>query len=188
MLMDGVAGVREFARHRVVSGPLQRRQFATLMLEPDMAPCAPGEAGEADAIHRLSHSLMQAMRWTQDQPRTAALPLGIFATGHGAAAALVCAAEQPMHVAAIVAAAAPLDLVTIEWARVQVPVLFLVGRLDDELLTIARHAYLELGAQHKRLEVIPRATRLFEEAGAMERVAMLAADWFERFLVAPQTA
>ncbi len=187
MLLDGSAGARELGRHRFVSGLLQRRQFATLMLEPDQPPSPVAESAEVDTVHRLSHGLLQAMRWTQEQPRMKTLPLGIFGSGPGAAAAMVCAAEQSLHMAAVVAAAPPLDLVAAEWSRVQVPVLFIVGRLDDELLTIARRAYLELGTQHKRLEVIPRATRLFEEAGAMERVAMLAADWFEHFLV-PQPA
>lgn len=188
LLLDGSAGGREQGRHRYVAGLLQRRQFATLLLEPGREPAAVGEAAEAAAIHRLSHSLWQAMSWTRNDPRLRALALGIYGSGPGAAAAMVCAAERSDPIAAIVAAAPPFDLVSelsAEMARIRTPMLVVVGQLDDELLSQARQAYLRLGAADKRLEVIPRATRLFEEAGALERVAIAAADWFERFLVQP---
>lgn len=179
LLVDGSEGGREHKRHRFVAGYLQRRQIATLLLEQPGTPerVAP-ERAEDERMKRLAHQLLQAMDWIHRQPALASLALGVFGSGLGAAAAIVCAGERPQGISAIVARAAPLDLVTPDLPRLRSPILLVVGGLDAELLAPTQDAYREIQAE-KRLEIVPRATHLFEEAGAMERVAIVSADWFE---------
>lgn len=181
LLVDGSEGLREQSRHRVVAGYLQRRDFATLQLrpQPEAAPTEPGDTG---AIAGLTRQLDQALAWIQLDPELARLPTGLFGSGWGGAAAIVCAAERPGRIRAVVARAAPLDRVPLEVERVQQPVLLVVAGLDADALDVARQAYRRLGTEHKRLEVVARATHVFEEAGALERVALATAAWFETHL------
>lgn len=185
LLVDGSAGAREEGRHRVVAGYLQRRQFATLLLAPQPKAAAPIE--DAAAIGQVAHRLLQTLAWLAGQADLKDLPVGAFGSGNGAAAAMVCAAEQPGRILAIVSRAAPLDLVASDLARVRVPVLLIVGGLDANMLRVTQQAFRKLGSLHKHLEVVPRATHLFEEAGALEHVAMAAAGWFEQHVSAQPT-
>lgn len=176
LLIDGSEGGREHRRHRFIAGYLQRRQLATLLLGQ---PGAQEELlGEAERIQRLAHQLLQALDWVHRQPALAALALGVFGSGLGAAATIVCAGERPQAFSAIVSRAAPLELVAADLPRLHAPVLLVVGALDADLLAPTQDAYRAIGAE-RRLEIVPRATHLFEEAGAMERVAIVSADWFE---------
>ena len=176
LLVDGSAGVRDLERQRFIAGYLQRRQLGTLRLEP-AADAPPGpRVADGPAVARLAHRLIKALAWVGREPRLQGRPVAVFGMGAGAAAAFACAAEQPARIGALVCVAAPLDLVEADVARVQAPTLLVVGGLDAGLLEVTRAAYRRLSGE-KRLEVVPRATRLFEEAGALERVALAAADW-----------
>lgn len=181
ILVDGSAGARELGRHRFIAGYLQRRQLATLLLEPGGDAEAAAGGGDAQAIRRLSHHVLQALAWLAKAPGLKALPVGVFGSGCGAAAGVVCAAERPERIGALVSRAAPLDLVRGEVPRVHTPTLLVVGALDAAMLEVTREGYRALACE-KRLEVVPRATHLFEEAGALERVALVAADWFDAHL------
>lgn len=181
IMVDGSAGAHEQGRHRFIAGYLQRRQLATLQLEPQVEAGTPADRGDAEAIPRLAHRLLQALDWLRGDQRLKALPVGVFGSGRGAAAGIVCAAERPGQIAALVSRAAPLGLVRSDMARVRSPVLLVVGALDAGMLDVTRDGYRALDTD-KRLEIVPRATHLFEEAGALEQVALVAADWFDAHL------
>ena len=111
----------------------------------------------------------------------ATLPIGLFGASTGAAAALVAAAERPDEIAAIVSRGGRPDLAGEALPQVRAPTLLIVGSLDRLVLELNQKALAQLQAE-KQLVVVPGATHLFEEPGALEEVARLATDWFERYL------
>jgi pimeloyl-ACP methyl ester carboxylesterase len=119
------------------------------------------------------------------QRHTKDLALGYFGASTGAAAALVAAAERPDGVRAIVSRGGRPDLAGPALARVRAPTLLIVGGNDFQVIELNRAACAELRAE-KELVIVPGATHLFEEPGALEEVARLARDWFERYLVGAQ--
>jgi pimeloyl-ACP methyl ester carboxylesterase len=114
-------------------------------------------------------------------PAIGDLPIGCFGASTGAAAALVAAAERPDRVAAVVSRGGRPDLAEAALPQVKSPTLLIVGSRDAEVLELNRQAQQLIGGE-ARLAVVPGATHLFEEPGALERVALLARDWFERHL------
>lgn len=131
-------------------------------------------------IGLLAERLVQTTRWALRQPDLKSLRIGYFGASTGAAAALVAAAELP-EVRAIVSRGGRPDLAGAALARVRAPTLLIVGGLDVEVLELNRAALAALDVE-ARLEVVPRATHLFEEPGALEHVAALALKWFQRHL------
>ena len=105
------------------------------------------------------------------------LPLGLFGASTGAAAALVAAASRPDTVQAVVSRGGRPDLAREHLRSVRAATLLIVGGSDVEVLALNRAAFAVLHCE-KRIDVVPRATHLFEEAGALETVARLASDWF----------
>ncbi len=132
-------------------------------------------------IELLTRRLLAATEWLRSEPETKALPFGYFGASTGAAAALKAAATLGPDVAAVVSRGGRPDLAAPDLPRVQAPTLLIVGGHDDMVLDLNRHAYDTLVAR-KELVVIPRATHLFEEPGALEEVARLARDWFTRYV------
>lgn len=132
-------------------------------------------------IELLTQRLLAVTEWLRSEPDTKALPLGYFGASTGAAAALKAAATLGSAVAAVVSRGGRPDLAAPDLPRVQAPTLLIVGGLDDVVLDLNRRAYDTLVAR-KELVVIPRATHLFEEPGALEEVARLARAWFTRYL------
>jgi len=120
-------------------------------------------------------------------PETENLPIGLFGASTGAAAALIAAAERPDAVQAVVSRGGRPDLAGEALAQVQAATLLIVGGNDPEVLALNRQAAAHLRCE-QRLVVVPDASHLFEEAGALERVAELAADWFKGHLRAAGTA
>jgi pimeloyl-ACP methyl ester carboxylesterase len=125
----------------------------------------------------LASRLRQATAWAAMQPRVAQLPLGYFGASTGAAAALIAAADPMLRVAAVVSRGGRPDLAGDVLPRVRSPTLLIVGGADTEVLTLNEQALARLKCI-KRLEIVPHATHLFEESGALHAVARLAADWF----------
>ena len=115
------------------------------------------------------------------EPATAALSIGYFGASTGAAAALIAAADRPQMVRAIVSRGGRPDLAMPMLPRIQQPTLLIVGEADDVVIDLNRQAFDAL-AGIKQLVIVPGATHLFEEAGALEQVASLASEWFSRFL------
>jgi len=129
----------------------------------------------------LAGRVEAATRWLLDDPRTRGLRVGYFGASTGAAAALVAAARLPEAVGAVVSRGGRPDLAGEHLGRVRAPVLLIVGGRDHTVLELNREAMRRLPPQ-TRLEVVPGATHLFEEPGALEEVARLAARWFARHL------
>lgn len=132
-------------------------------------------------IDLLARRVIESIHWTEHRPELAHLRLGLFGTSTGAAAALVAAATRPDRVAAVVLRGGRTDLALTSLTQVQAPTLLIVGGLDTEVLELNRQAMRLLTIQ-KRLEVVPDASHLFEEPGALGSVAALAASWFQKHL------
>ena len=134
-------------------------------------------------IGLLAERLLYATRWAHEQKQTRDLRVSCFGSSTGAAAALMAAAELPDEIAAVVSRGGRPDLAASALDRVKAPTLLIVGGADDVVLKINRAAlaWLDGGGPHQ-LAVIPGATHLFEEPGALDEVARLARGWFETYL------
>lgn len=120
--------------------------------------------------------------WLEQEPKTRTLRVGYFGASTGAAAALLAAGDRPQQVGAVVSRGGRPDLAMPVLARVRQPTLLIVGGADELVLGLNRRALAEL-AGLKELAVVPGATHLFEEPGALEQVAVLASGWFRRHLL-----
>jgi len=183
----GSGSSRHSPRNRMVAARLRDRGLATLLID-----LLTNDEEREDArtghlrfdIGLLADRLATAATWTQDQPGVRGLPLGYFGASTGAGAALVAAAWQPAGVGAVVSRGGRPDLAGDDLGRVEAPTLLIVGARDDVVIGMNREAAQRLRAPW-RLEIIDGATHLFEEPGALERVASLAGDWFHEHLAAP---
>jgi len=120
------------------------------------------------------------------EEQTVILPLGLFGASTGGAAALVLAAEQPDRVKAVVSRGGRPDLAGRNaLLRVQAATLLIVGGDDVPVVDLNRSAFANLGTRDRRLEIVPGASHLFEESGALETVACLATEWFAQRLRPP---
>lgn len=176
----GTGSGRHSPRNRAVANGLRERGLSTLLL--DLLTMAE-EAVDARTRHLrfdielLARRLRLAMEWLAEDHRTRALPIGLFGASTGAAAALMAAAERPDLARAIVSRGGRPDLAGEHLERVRAPTLLIVGGRDDVVLQLNRDAEARLHCD-RRLEVVPAATHLFEEPGALEEVTRLAAEWF----------
>ena len=123
--------------------------------------------------------------WLREQPEVGKLPLGLFGASTGAAAALVTAAGRTSDVNAVVSRGGRPDLAMDALERVEAPTLLIVGGEDVAVIQLNRRAMARMHCMHE-LKIVPGATHLFEEQGALEKVAALATDWFQRFLTGPR--
>lgn len=130
-------------------------------------------------IPRLARRVIAAVDWARQQPELRELPLGLFGASTGAAAALMAAAERPAMTAAVVSRGGRPDLAGDALARVNAPTLLIVGGADGPVIELNEQAMREMHGD-VRLEIVPAATHLFEEPGALEAVSQLAASWFIR--------
>jgi putative phosphoribosyl transferase len=129
----------------------------------------------------LASRLVAFCAWAQRLPKLRGLPVGLFGASTGGGAALLAAAQQPRGFRAVVARGGRPDLVGSAIRRVMAPTLLIVGERDEQVLDINRRA-LERMLTEARLEVVPGATHFFEEAGKLDHVAQLTADWFRERL------
>jgi putative phosphoribosyl transferase len=128
-------------------------------------------------VDMLARRLVGVVRWLGSMPAHEHVPVGYFGASTGAAAALVAAAHDPTRIAAIVSRGGRPDLAGASLAQVRAPTLLVVGGSDTDVLVLNRRAQTEIKA-HCVLEVVPGATHLFEEPGALDRVARLAGNFF----------
>jgi putative phosphoribosyl transferase len=128
-------------------------------------------------ISLLAERLVHATKWAGQQEETRDLLIGYFGSSTGGAAALVAAAELPQDVGAVVSRGGRPDLASEALPKVQAPTLLIVGGNDHIVIELNEMARDQMRCEVK-LEIIPGATHLFEEAGALEHVAKLASDWF----------
>jgi dienelactone hydrolase len=131
-------------------------------------------------IPLLTRRLVAATDWTAGQPRIARLPIAYFGASTGAAAALAAAAHAPERIVAIVSRGGRPDLAGAALPRVRAPTLLIVGGADRKVLELNREASRRMVCDTD-VKVIPGATHLFAEPGALERVAALAAEWILRY-------
>ncbi len=129
-------------------------------------------------VRLLARRLLAATRWLRAQPDTGTAPLGYFGASTGAAASLWAAAELGGGVGAVVSRGGRPDLARPRLGLVQTPTLLVVGSSDETVLELNRRALDELRLCEHELAVVPGATHLFEEPGALEQVAELARRWF----------
>src|SRR5438876_12031553 len=132
-------------------------------------------------IGLLAERLVHATKWAKQQERTRDLRIGYFGSSTGGAAALVAAAETPQDVGAVVSRGGRPDLAGEALPKVQAPTLLIVGGNDDIVIELNEQARDQMHCEVK-LEIVPGATHLFEEPGALERGATLASDWFSLHL------
>jgi putative phosphoribosyl transferase len=181
---QGSGSSRFSRRNRIVARKLYDQKLATLLLDL----LTPGEERE-DALtaalrfdgNFLAERLIGATTWVKDKTEAAGLPVGYLGTNTGAGAALLAAARRPDLVNAIVSRGGRPDLADIALNNVKAPTLLIVGGADTEILALNRWAYWRLDCE-RHLEIIPGASHLFEEPGALETVTTLAAEWFDLHL------
>ena len=180
LFAHGNGSSRHSPRNQQVADVLHRAHTATLLF--DLLTTDEERADERTGEHRfniewLAERVIAALRWLHENDDTRHLPVGLFGASTGAAAALVAAAEHPTRVYAVVSRGGRPDLARPQLARVRAPVLLIVGSRDPEVLRLNREA-LGLLPFERELCVIEGATHLFEERGALDQVAELAAEWF----------
>jgi putative phosphoribosyl transferase len=185
LFAHGSGSSRLSPRNRYVASALHEASLGTLLL--DLLTAEEEVVDEETRQHRfdielLSGRLVVAIDWLRRDERTQGLPVGLFGASTGAAAALLAATERPDEVRAIVSRGGRPDLAGPALASVRSPTLFIVGGDDEVVLALNQQAFQRLPIAEKRLAIVPGATHLFQEPGALEKVARLAADWFRRYL------
>ncbi|GGO42648.1 hydrolase [Streptomyces daqingensis] len=180
LFAHGSGSSRHSPRNRAVAEALRRNGWATLLMDlltegEEQSDAVSGEFRFDVAL--LGERTAAAVDWLAKYPATGSLPVHLFGASTGAAAALVAAAERPDRVVSVVSRGGRPDLAGDALGRVRVPVLLLVGGRDEHVLELNRKAAEELPETH-RVQVVPGATHLFEEPGALEQVAAAAQDWF----------
>jgi dienelactone hydrolase len=182
----GSGSSRFSRRNRQVAEFLGERGFATLLLDLLTAQEEIIDEGTAEYrfdIARLGPRVSAAADWASTRPDIAALPIGCFGASTGAAAALIAAADRPAAIAAVVSRGGRPDLAGDALALVEAPTLLIVGGDDEPVIELNREAMRQMRARVE-LEIVPGATHLFEEPGALTQVAELAARWFAQYAAA----
>lgn len=183
LFAHGSGSSRFSSRNKRVASLLHERAFATLLIDlltPNEEELDVHTAEFRFDIGRLAERLVGAAEWLEHETTTAPLPLAIFGASTGGGAALVAAAERPDRVAAVVSRGGRPDLAGEALNQVRAPTLLIVGGRDEAVIELNREALAQLRAP-ARLEVIPGATHLFEEPGALDEVARHAAAWIEMY-------
>jgi dienelactone hydrolase len=186
LFAHGSGSSRHSPRNRFVAEILRSAGLGTLLIDL----LTEGEDVNREArfdIDLLTRRLEAATQWLHKQPKTKSLAVGYFGASTGAAAALQAAAALSADIKAVVSRGGRPDLAWEALDHVRAPTLLIVGGLDDIVIELNQKAYKNLKAE-KQLVIIPGATHLFEEPGALEEVARLASDWFQRHLLGPPPA
>jgi len=176
----GSGSSRLSPRNRLVASLLNDARVATLLFDL----LTPGESLDRHNVfdvELLARRLVAATRWLGLQPDARGLSIGYFGASTGAAAALWAAADLGAEVKAVVSRGGRPDLAAARLLEVRSPTLLIVGGRDEAVLELNRSA-LSLLACEAELRVVPQATHLFEEPGALEQVAEIAREWFTRHL------
>ena len=179
LFAHGSGSSRHSPRNQFVARTLNRAGLGTLLF--DLLTLEEEARDSYTREHRfniglLAERLVDATRWAQRQEETRDLRMGYFGSSTGGAAALVAAAELPRDVGAVVSRGGRPDLAGDALPKVHAPTLLIVGGNDDIVIELNEMARDQMRCEVK-LEIIPGATHLFEEAGALEQVAKLASDW-----------
>lgn len=185
LFVHGSGSSRHSGRNQQVARYLQRDGLATLLFD-----LLTSEEERIDMqtrhlrfdINLLASRVIATTDWLAQQPATQKLRLGYFGASTGAAAALLAAAARPALACAVVSRGGRPDLAAGILSSVQAPTLLIVGGEDTPVIVMNKHALGGL-ISVKKLVIIPGATHLFEEPGALEEVARLASEWFQQHLI-----
>ena len=180
----GSGSSRLSPRNRLVADRLNEAGFATLLFDLLTSQEEDADLRTADLrfdIDLLGRRLVEAIDWVGDRPDLVDLPLGCFGASTGAAAAIVAADVRPGAVRAIVSRGGRPDLAGDTLDELDVPTLLIVGGADEVVVRLNEEALARIG-DAARMEIVPGATHLFGEPGALERVSDLARDWFAAHL------
>ena len=180
LFVHGSGSSRHSPRNQFVARTLNKTGLATLLF--DLLTQQEELIDSRTAEHRfniglLSERLVHATDWAKQQQSTRNLRIGYFGSSTGAAAALVAAAQLPDDGGAIVSRGGRPDLAGEFLPNVKAPTLLIVGGEDDVVIELNEKARAQMRCEVK-IEIVPGATHLFEEPGALEQVAKLASDWF----------
>ena len=176
----GSGSSRHSPRNRMVAGALAQAGMAALLLD---LLTGDEEADDMRTGHLrfdiglLADRLVAAIDWLERDAATRELGVGLFGASTGAAAALMAAAARPQRVEAVVSRGGRPDLAGEALSKVVAPTLLIVGGDDTPVIAMNRDA-MQAMTGHRELEIVPGASHLFEEPGALERVAQLAREWF----------
>ncbi len=180
LFAHGSGSSRLSPRNNFVAEVLRENGLATLLI--DLL------TGEEDRdysmrfdIGLLTVRLEAATKWLKDNDETSTLSIGFFGASTGAAAALRAAVKMAPFIKAVVSRGGRTDMADETMRGVECPTLFIVGGSDEGVLELNKRSF-ELLTCKKELKVVPGATHLFEEPGALEEVAVMAADWFKKYL------
>ncbi|MFN3751733.1 MAG: dienelactone hydrolase family protein [Thiobacillus sp.] len=181
LFAHGSGSSRHSPRNNYVAGVLRAARVGTLLMDL-LTPEEDADYSRRFDIGLLTRRLLDAARWAGEQDETQALPLGFFGASTGAAAALEAAAALGLRARAVVSRGGRPDLASAQaLAAVTAPTLLLVGGYDDIVIGLNQQAYDQLRCK-KEFVIVPGATHLFEEPGALEAVATRAAGWFATYL------
>src|SRR6058998_3319603 len=184
LFAHGSGSSRHSPRNQFVARTLNEAGLATLLfdlLTPEEESVDLYTREHRFDIGLLAERLVWATKWAKEQNETRDLLIGYFGSSTGGGAALVAAAELPNEVGAVVSRGGRPDLAGDALPKVQAPTLLIVGGNDDIVIELNELARDQMRCEVK-LEIVPGATHLFEEPGALERVAKLAAEWFLRHI------
>lgn len=185
LFAHGSGSSRHCPQNHYLAQVLRQARLATLLL--DLLTQAE-EASHQDLpndIDLFAKRLVGATDWLLQNPLTQNLKLGYFGSNTGASAALIAAAERPEAVSALVSRSGGTERAGEAVSQIEAPTLLIVGGNEAQAIAENRSALGQLKAE-KQLEIVPGATHCFEESGALERVAWLASQWFDRHLVNTQ--
>jgi pimeloyl-ACP methyl ester carboxylesterase len=183
----GSGSSRFSRRNRMVADFLLDGGFATLLLDllTRNEEAVDQHTGQYRFdIPRLADRVIATVDWAGEQPALAALPIGCFGASTGAAAALMAAAARPARVRAVISRGGRPDLAGDTLPRVEAPTLLIVGGHDEPVIALNEAARRRLRAR-SQTTIVPGATHLFEERGALEKVARLALEWCELYVRTP---
>jgi putative phosphoribosyl transferase len=181
----GSGSSRFSSRNRAVAHSLEDRGLATLLMDlltHDEEAVDMRTRQHRFDIQLLASRVVAATDWLQMREDVGRLPLGYFGASTGAAAALIAAAERPDIAGAVVSRGGRPDLAGAALRGVRAPTLMIVGGDDDVVIGLNDEAIAQMTADVE-LAIVPGATHLFEEPGALEEVARLAGEWFDRHLI-----
>jgi putative phosphoribosyl transferase len=184
LFVHGSGSSRHSPRNQFVARTLNNAGLATLLfdlLTPEEELVDMRTAELRFDIGLLAERLVHATKWASEQAQTRDLRVGYFGSSTGGGAALVAAAELPNHVDAVVSRGGRPDLAGDALPKVKAPTLLIVGSEDRVVIDLNEEARAQMRCQVK-IDIVPGASHLFEEPGALEQVAKLASNWFTRYL------
>jgi dienelactone hydrolase len=183
LFAHGSGSGRKSSRNRHVAEQLNARGLATLLLDllTEDEERMDEQTRLTFDIGLLADRLSGATNWLKVDPDLRGMPVGYFGASTGAAAALTASVRHPSAVKAVVSRGGRVDMAKAILTRVTAPTLLIVGELDDLVIGRNQEAMESMNGE-VHFEIVMGATHLFEEAGKLDEVAALAANWFDRFL------